>query len=109
MFIIFLHDFGMIWLELTRTNAVFSRTTVVLCLCRNRSSRNALKINRDFFGKYKKYWNEELQEGSPMGPTRVEGAPTPLGRPPVPRGLSVGPPYLFSTPTSPINPQTSRK
>ena len=55
MFIIFLHDFGMIWLELTRTDTVFSRTTVVLFLCRNKSSRNALKINGDFFGKYKKY------------------------------------------------------
>ena len=75
MFIIFLHDFGMIWLELTRTDAVFSRTTMVLFLCRNKSSRNALKINGDLFGKYKKYWNEELREGSPVGPTRVEGMP----------------------------------
>ena len=65
----------MIWLELTWTEAVFSRTTVVLFLCRNKSSRNALKINGDFSGKYKKYWNEELLEGSPMGPMRVEGAP----------------------------------
>ena len=36
MFIIFLHDFGMIWLELTRTGAIFSRTTVVLFLWRNK-------------------------------------------------------------------------
>ena len=28
-----------------------------------------------FSGKYKKYWNEELPEGRPVGPTRVEGAP----------------------------------
>ena len=76
MFIIFLHDFGMIWLELTRTDVVFSKTTVVLFLCRNRSSRNALKINGDFFGKYKKYWNKKLPEGRPVGPTRMEGAPT---------------------------------
>ena len=67
----------MIWLELTRTDVVFSRTTVVLFLYRNKSSRNALKINRDFFGKYEIYWNEKLLEGSPVGPTRVEGAPTP--------------------------------
>ena len=45
IFIIFLHDFGMTWLELTRTDTVFSRTTVVLFLCRNKSSWNAMKIN----------------------------------------------------------------
>ena len=39
-----------------------------------------LKINGDFFWKIKKiYQNEELLEGSPVGPMRVEGAPTPLG------------------------------
>ena len=65
----------MIWLELTRIDVVFSRTTVVVFLFINKSSRNALKINGDFFGKYKKYWNKELSEGSPVGPTRVEGAP----------------------------------
>ena len=85
MSIIFLHDFGMIWLELTRTDDVFSRTTVVLFLCRNKSSQNALKINGDFSGKYKKYWNKELLERSPVSPTRVEGAPpaswTPCGAP----------------------------
>ena len=43
-----------------------------------------------------------------MGPTRV-GARPPPGRAPVPRGLPVGPPDLFSMPTSPINAQTSRK
>ena len=102
MFIIFLHDFGMIWLELTQTDAIFSTTTMVLFLCRNKSSRNALKINGDFSGKYKKYRNEELPEGSPVDPTSMEGAP-------LPRGLPVGPPELFSAPTSPINPQTSRK
>ena len=65
----------MIWLELTQTDAVFSRTTMVLFLCRNKSSRNALKINGEFFEKYEKYWNKNLPEGSPVGPTRVGGAP----------------------------------
>ena len=37
------------------------------------------------------------------GAMRQGGAPTPLGRALVPRGLSMGPPDLFSTPTSPIN------
>ena len=35
-----------------------------------------MKINGEFFWKkYKKYWNEELPEGRPVGPMRVEGAP----------------------------------
>ena len=51
MFIIFLHDFGMIWLELTGTDAIFSRTTVVLFLCRNKSYRNVMEINGEFFRK----------------------------------------------------------
>ena len=109
MFIIFLHDFGMIWLELTRTNVVFSRTTVVLFLCRNRSSRNALKSTEIFSGKYKKYWNEELPEGSPVGPMRVEGAPTPWGAPLCLVDSPWVPPDLFSMPTSHINTETSRK
>ena len=102
MFTIVLYDFDMIRLELTQTNVVFSRTTVVFVLCRNKSSQNAMKINGEFSGKYKKYWHKNLPEGSPMGPTRVGCAP-------MPRGLPVGPLDLFSMPTSPINPQTSRK
>ena len=39
-----------------------------------------MKATEIFFGKFKKYYNEELLEGSPMGPTRVESAP--LGRAP---------------------------
>ena len=62
-------------MKLIRTNVIFSRTTLVLFLCRNKSSRNALKINGDFSGKYKKYWNKNLPEGSPVGSTRVGGAP----------------------------------
>ena len=41
-----------------------------------------MKINGDFFGKYEKYWNKNLSEGSPVGPTRVGARPTPLGAPP---------------------------
>src|SRR6187401_2309596 len=39
----------MIRMELTRTDVVFSRTTMVLFLCRNKSSRNDLKFNGDLF------------------------------------------------------------
>ena len=37
--------------EAAQTDAVFSRTTVVLFYCRNKSSRNAMKINGEFFWK----------------------------------------------------------
>ena len=50
MFTTILYGFGMICMELTRTKAVFSRTTVVLFLCRNESSPNELKLFGDFFG-----------------------------------------------------------
>ena len=39
----------MIWMELTRTDADFSRIGMVLVLFRNKSSRNVLKIYGDFF------------------------------------------------------------
>ena len=41
----------MIWMELTRTNVVFSRIAMVLFLCRNESSRNVLKIYEEYFWK----------------------------------------------------------
>ena len=41
----------MIWIELTRTDAVFNRIAIVLFLCRNKSSRNDLKIHGDKFQK----------------------------------------------------------
>ena len=39
----------MIWMELTRTDAVFSKIALVLFLCRNKSSRNDLKLHGDTF------------------------------------------------------------
>ena len=39
-------------MELTRTDVVFSRISMVLFLCRNKSSRNVLKIYGEFF------WNK---------------------------------------------------
>ena len=49
MFTIILYDFGMILLELTRTDAVFSGIAMVLFLCRNKSSRTELKIYEELF------------------------------------------------------------
>ena len=39
----------MIWMELTQTDAVFSRIALVLFLCRNKTSRIDLKIYREYF------------------------------------------------------------
>ena len=46
----------MIGMELTRTDAVFSRIAMVLFLCRNKSSWNDLKLYVDYFGNNKKSW-----------------------------------------------------
>src|SRR5215216_4040365 len=54
-------------MELTRTDAVFSRTAVVLFLCRNKSSQNHLEIYVEYF------WN--IQK------ILVGAHPTPLGAP----------------------------
>ena len=62
-------------MELTRTDAVFSRIAMVLFLCRNKSSRNDLKINEEYFGKYKKYWRKNQGQGAHTLSTRVGGAP----------------------------------
>ena len=40
----------MICMELTRIDAIFSRTTVMLFFCRNESSPNEKKLFDDFFG-----------------------------------------------------------
>ena len=52
----------MICMELTRTDAVFSRTTVVLFFCRNKSSPNATKLFDNFF------WNKRDTRSFVGGP-----------------------------------------
>ena len=71
----------MIWMELTRTNAVFSRIAMVLFLCRNKSSRNVLKIYGDFF------WNKRKipAHRSAGGGVLVGHKPTGRDHPPRPR------------------------
>ncbi len=44
----------MIWMELTWTDAIFSRVALVLFLCRNQSSPNVLKIYGEQFWKIRK-------------------------------------------------------
>ena len=67
-------------MELTRTDAVFSRIAMVLFLCRNKSSRNDLKLHETYFWKILKILEEESTSGGPH-PVHEGGgrAPYPVG------------------------------
>ena len=52
-------------MELTRTDAVFSRTAMVLFLCRNKSSRKDLKLHGDYFWNKYEILAKESTEGDP--------------------------------------------
>ena len=52
-------------MELTWTDVVFSRIAMVLFMCRNRSSRNDLKLHRTYFWKILKILEEESTSGGP--------------------------------------------
>ena len=67
----------MVCMELTQTDAVFSRTTLVLFLCRNQSSPNATKLLEDCFGTKEALESSwEGQKSHKVG-TTYQGAPTP--------------------------------
>ena len=72
-------------MELTRTNAVFSRIAMVLFMCRNKSSPNDLKLHGAYFWKILKILAKELRPGGPHPAHEGGGAPTPWARP-LPRG-----------------------
>ena len=71
----------MIWMELTRTDAVFSRLSMVLFMCRNKSSRNDLKLHGDYFWKIRKFlklggtWGGHLGGHNPPGRAYPPGTP----------------------------------
>ena len=69
-------------MELTRTDAVFSRPSMVLFMCRNKSSRNDLKLHGTYFWKILKILEEESTLGGPPPVHEGGGAPAPLGAPP---------------------------
>ena len=75
MFTTILYYFGTIWLELTRTDVVFSRTTVVSFSVQNKSSRNGLKITVIFYGPKETPEAPELGQKSPEEDTSPQGAP----------------------------------
>ena len=62
-------------MELTRTDAVFSRIAMVLFMCRNKSSRNDLKLHGTYFWKILKILKEESTSGGPPPVHKDGGAP----------------------------------
>ena len=68
-------------MELTRTDVVFSRIAMVLFMCRNKSSRNDLKLHGDTFQKIRKVPAKDEGQGGHHLATRV-GARLPPGRAP---------------------------
>ena len=84
-------------MELTRTDVVFSRIAMVLFLCRNKSSRNDLKLHGTYFWKILKIL---AKESRPRGPPPFhEGGrrACPLGTP-LPHGPPRAPPTSTPTP-----------
>ena len=84
-------------MELTRTDAVFSRIAMVLFMCRNKSSRNDLKLHGTYFWKILKILEEESTSGGPPPVHEGGAAPAPLGAP-LPRGPPNAPPTSTLTP-----------
>ena len=52
-------------MELTRTDVVFSRLSMVLFMCRNKSSRNELKLHGTSIWKIRKILEEKSMSGGP--------------------------------------------
>ena len=69
-------------MKLTRTDAVFSRITMVLFMCRSKHSRNDLKLHGATFRKIRKIPAKDEGQGAHHLAMRVGGAPAPLGRAP---------------------------
>ena len=67
LFLLFWTLICMIWMKLTPDWRCFSRTTMVLFLCRNKSSRNGTKLCEDFLYQ----WREFLEPRSTGGGTQV--------------------------------------
>ena len=69
-------------MELTRTDAIFSRIAMVLFTCRNKSSRNDLKLHGTYFWKIIKILAKESRPGGPPPVHEGGGTPAPPGRTP---------------------------
>ena len=84
-------------MELTRTDAVFSRLSMVLCMCRNKSSRNDLKLHGTSILKIRKILKKNPRQGAHTLSTRV-GARLPPWARPLPRGPPGAPPTSTPSP-----------
>ena len=74
-----------------------------------RWSQNGMKSTREvIFGRKATRWTWSARQERREVLTRVGGAPTPLGRAPLPRGPPFGPPTYFFHPYIPTYPKTSR-
>src|SRR3954470_16131361 len=69
-------------MELTRTDVVFSRIAMVLFMCKNKSSRNDLKLHGAYFWKIFKILAKESRPGGPPPVHEGGGRTCPLGAPP---------------------------
>ena len=68
-------------MELTRTDAVFSRLSMVLFMCRNKSSRNDLKLHGATFQKIRKIPAKDEGQGPTVSPRGWGARPLPRGPP----------------------------
>ena len=68
-------------MELTRTDAVFSRIAMVLFLCRNISSRNDLKLHGEYIWNIYKILAKESTSGGPHPVHEGGGTPSILVAP----------------------------
>ena len=81
MFAIILHGFGMICMELPRTDVVFSRTTVVLFFVQKSKFSKCSKTFWWFFWNKREIMEQRTTIGGPLLPTRHQGAPEGAGTP----------------------------
>ena len=85
-------------MELTRTVAVFSRLSMVLFMCRNKSSRNDLKLHGTSIWKIRKIPEEKSMSGGPHPAHEGGGCACPPRARPLPRGPPDAPPTSTPTP-----------
>ena len=80
-------------MELTQTDTVFSRITIVLFMCRSKRSRNDLKLHGDTFQKIRKIPAKDEGQGATTLPRGWGARPLPRG-PPVASSTPTPPPYI---------------
>ena len=80
-------------MELTRTDAVFSRITMVLFMCRSKCSQDDLKLHGVTFQKIRKIPAKDEGQGAHRLSTRV-GARPPTSWSPVASPTPTPPPYI---------------